>query len=58
MGCLAWLLGNILGLAALWHLSSWLDGSLWGFLLGFAAYAIGYFVPFYLFAWMFPNFEV
>lgn len=58
MGCLAWLLGNLLGISAAFPVISWFDGSIWGFFLGFAVYAIGYFVPFYLFGWLFPNFEI
>ena len=58
MGCLAYLLGNALGISAAFQVMSWLGGSTWAILLGFAVYAIGYFVPFYLFGWLFPNFEI
>lgn len=58
MGCLAWLLGNLLGLAAAWRVASWIMPNEWWFLVAFPVYAVGYFVPFYLFAWLYPDFEV
>lgn len=58
MGCPAYLLGNALGLGAASLVVSWLDGSEWWFVVAIPVYVVGYFVPFYLFAWLFPNFEV
>lgn len=58
MGCLAYLLGNALGLGAASLVVSWLDGSEWWFVVAIPVYVVGYFVPFYLFVWLFPNFEV